>query len=395
MSYEPEFRPKLRMVDVFPFDWQGQKSLLLRDPHGYAEGQLVVPAVLGPLLARMDGDHTLRDLQLEASRLFGRLVLLEEIEGLVRSLDQHYFLEGERFNTLKRQKEEEFLSSPVRPPSHAGKAYPSERKELVRFLEAILAQGPGRKRHCPRVLIAPHIDLTVGAKGFAMAYQGLDLPPGVRVVVLGTGHFLESFFSLLDKDFDTPLGRVPYDREFVKELFEMVGPELRGHLWAHRAEHAIEFQVIFLRHLLSDFTLVPILCASPELFLPQEQDLLERLVSALRELADERTYFVLGVDFCHLGVRYGDPVPAGEKEKERALAYDRQLLEKIMALDAEGFRELIISHGNRYKVCGFGPLYVLLRVLEKKGWRGEILHQEAVDFGPGSIVSFAAAALYD
>ena len=395
MPYEPEFCPKLRPVDVFPFDWQGQKSLLLRDPHGYAEGQLVVPAILGPLLARMDGKHSLRDLQIEASRLLGRLVLLEELEGLVRSLDQHFFLEGERFWALKKRLEEEFLASSVRPPSHAGKAYPASAEELKGFLEGILAQGPTREEHAPRVLIAPHIDLTAGARGFAAAYRGLSLPAGARVVVLGTGHFLESFLSLLDKDFATPLGLVPCDREFCNALIEAVGPELYGHLWGHRAEHAIEFQVVFLRHLLEDFSLVPILCGSPEIFLPEAEGLLERFVAALRELADERTYFIAGVDFCHLGVRYGDPTPAGEKEKAEVLAFDRKLLEKILSLDAEGFKEILLSEGNRHKVCGFGPLYVLLRVLEGRDLRGEILHQEVVDFGPGSIVSFAAAALYD
>ena len=394
MAYDPSFCPKLRSVDVFPFEWQGQKSLLLRDPWGYSEGNLVVPAFLAPLLSLMDGNHTLRDLQLAASRLLGRLVLQEELVQLVSSLDQHYFLEGERFEEFRRRCEEEFRQAPARPPSHAGKAYPDQPEALRAFLDNILAQALSQG-HRPRALIAPHIDLSAGSRAFAAAYRGLDWPAGARVVVFGTGHFLESLLSLLDKDFETPLGRVACDGEFCQKLFQKVGPALRGHAWGHKSEHSIEFQVVFLQHLLKDFRLVPVLCGNPETFLSQEKDLAERFVSALRELADENTYFVAGVDFCHLGVRYGDPTPAGESEKKRALAFDRRVLQHVFDLDAQGLYDLLAGEGRPYKVCGFGPLYFLLRVLEGRALRGQILRQEAVDFGPGSIVSFASAALYE
>ncbi len=393
MSYKAGFCPKLRAVDVLPFDWQGQKSLLLRDPWGYAEGQLVLPAFLGPLLGLMDGRHSLRELQVAASRLLGRLVMLEELEQLVKTLDQHLFLEGERFESLKERREEEFSQARVRAPSHAGQAYPAEPEALKDFLEKILGLALP-KEHKPRALIAPHIDLSLGAKAFAAAYQGLRWPKGARVIVLGTGHFLESLFSLLDKDFETPLGVVPCDREFCGLLYEKVGAEIRGHAWAHRSEHSIEFQVLFLQYLLEEFTLVPLLVGSPELFFPAGEALAARFISALRELIDENTYLVAGVDFCHLGVRYGDPTPAGEAEKKRALEFDRRLLHLICDLDASGFYHLLAGEGRAYKVCGFGPLYFLLRLLEGQALKGQILFQEVVDFGPGSIVSFASAAFY-
>ncbi len=392
MNYRPDDCPKLRPLDVFPFEWEGKEVFLLRDPLGYSEGTVLIPRSLGPLLAAFDGRHTLRDLQALACRLFGRLVMLEELEELLKTLDQHYFLENTRFEELKNRLKKEFWEKPFRPPSHAGKAYPREEGKARAFLASILKNWPEREKHSPRALIAPHIDLSSGARGFAAAYQGLSWWPGARIIVLGTGHFLETLFSLLKKDFETPLGRVSCDKDWIEELEKDMG-ELSGDVWAHKNEHSIEFQVLFLQHLLgNDFKLIPLLVSSPNL---ATKTLLEELAAKISALLDENTFLVAGVDFCHLGIRYGDPQPAGEKEKREALLFDHHLLQKIVTLDAEGFFQTLWADGERHKVCGFGPLYLLLKILSRKNLSGKILHQEAVDFGPGSIVSFAAVAFYE
>ncbi len=392
MNFEPNYRPKLRSIDVLPFEWEGKEVFLLRDPLGYSEGALLVPKVLGPLLAALDGRHSLRDLQALATRLFGRLVMLEEIEDFLRNLEEHYFLEGPNFEALKAEKTKEFLSAPARSPSHAGKSYPEDPEELKTFLASILGGWPERRDHHPRALIAPHIDITSGAKAFAAAYAGLSWPKRARVVVFGTGHFMESLVSFLAKDFETPLGRVSCDRKWLNALEKKLG-NLSGDVLAHRTEHSIEFQVLFLQYLLgSEFRLVPVLVASPS---PAEKNFFETLATEISALCDEETYFVAGVDFCHLGLRYGDPKPTGEPEKKEALLFDHKLLIKVINLEAEALYHTLLEDGQRYKVCGFGPLFLLLKTLSGRKLKGKILHQEAVDFGPGSIVSFAAAALYE
>ncbi len=392
MNYKPDYCPKLRSIDVFPFEWEGKEVFLLRDPLGYSQGTVIIPRFLGPLLAALDGKHTLRDLQALACRLLGRLVMLEELQDLLQTLDQHYFLENTRFEDLKNRLHEEFLQQPVRPASHAGKSYPKNPEEIRSFLSSILNNWPPRPRHQPRAIIAPHIDLSSGAKAFAAAYQGLSWPSEARVVVFGTGHFLETPISFLKKDFETPLGRIKCDQDWIRELEKDTG-DLSQDLWAHKNEHSVEFQVLFLQFLLgNNFHLVPVLVSSPDL---KHKSYLEELASKISSLSDENTFYVAGVDFCHLGLRYGDLHPAGEREKKETLLFDHHLLQKIIALDAEGFFQALWADGERHKVCGFGPLYLLLKVLSGRKLVGKILHQEVVDFGPGSIVSFAAAALYE
>ncbi|AEH44681.1 protein of unknown function DUF52 [Thermodesulfatator indicus DSM 15286] len=390
MKYSPDFRPKLRAIDIIPFNWQGKEAFLLRDPLAYSENPLVVPKEMAPLLIALDGQHSLRDIQVMLTRSLGRLVMLEEIEDFLATLEKNLFLETEFFTKKRQELEKDFSQSKVRPSSHAGHAYPLKPDELKTFLNQILNLWPKRPNYNPRIIIAPHIDFRAGAQTFAAAYQGLSWPKGARVIVLGTGHFLETPVSLAYKDFETPLGLVKYDREFVAELSKKIDEDLRGHEWAHKSEHSIDFQVVFLKHLLGEFSLVPILVASPQ----GHRNFFKKLAESLRDLLDEKTYLVVGVDFCHLGLRYGDPTPAGENEKQKAREFDFNLLQKVLTFDADRIYEML-AKDDYYKVCGFGPLYLLSLIFSGEKLSGKILHQEAVDFGEGSIVSLAAAAFFD
>ncbi|WP_456370092.1 AmmeMemoRadiSam system protein B [Thermodesulfatator atlanticus] len=392
MKFSPEEKPRLRPVDAFPVSLRGQEVILLRDPLGYAASPLMVAKEMAPVLIALDGNHSLRDLQVIAARALGRLVMLEEIENFLATLDKNLFLETKYFETTRQKLEDEFRRQKTRPATHAGQSYPAEGKELSQFLANILALWPVRSQYFPRAIIAPHIDLRVGARAFAAAYQGLSWPRGARIILIGTGHFLESAFSVAYKHFETPLGHVPYDEDFVSRLEKELNMDLRGHEWAHKHEHSLEFQAIFLKYLLGDFKIVPILVSGPQ---GESKNSLEKLAQALKRLVDEKTFLVTGVDFCHLGLRYGDRQPAGEPEKQKAKMFDHELLKKLLSLDAEGFYKTLAPKDNYYKVCGFGPLYVLARTLSGKNLTGTILYQDAVDFGQGSIVSFAAAAFFD
>jgi len=394
----PDFTPCLRPLDVVPVEWEGRPSLILRDPLGYSEEFLVVPRVLAPLLSLMDGRHDLRDLQAAATRTLGRLVMLEEVVSLVERLEACGFLEGETFERLREAAEASWRNASVRPPACAGRSYPAEPEALRKFLEGILAREVPSPRQAPRVLVAPHLDLSSGARGFAAAYRALSLPRGARVLLFGTGHHLAHPLSVLTKDMDTPLGVVPVDREAVDFLCRRVSRPFPDD-FSHRNEHSLEFQALFLRYRFADFRVVPILFGPVEGYLSEGRDpfeaepLYREWLSALRELWDERTYLVLGIDFAHLGLRYGDPFPAGEREGREALRRDRALLEALFSGDYPRFF-LEARQSLPFKICGLSVLLFTALMLSGLDLRGEIYHQEAVPFGPGSLVSIAAAGIY-
>jgi AmmeMemoRadiSam system protein B len=76
-----------------------------------------------------------------------------------------------------------------------------------------------------------------------------------------------------------------------------------------------------------------------------------------------RVALVAGADLAHVGPRFGDAervTPAGLAELGRE---DRAMLEAVTAGDAEGFFESVARDGDRRRICGFSPIYALLRAL--------------------------------
>jgi AmmeMemoRadiSam system protein B len=89
-------------------------------------------------------------------------------------------------------------------------------------------------------------------------------PPGpLRVVVLGVGHMLwDDRLALTRKHFETPFGKVECDTAFVDAVAARLGEEVAYHgEIAHRDEHSIEFQALYLRRRLGErpVRIVPIL----------------------------------------------------------------------------------------------------------------------------------------
>ncbi len=97
-------------------------------------------------------------------------------------------------------------------------------------------------------------------------------------------------FTLTAKPFETPLGTVGKDNEFIDGLVSHRGGErlLMGE-FAHKREHSIEFQTLFLRYVMADrpIRIVPILCGSFYPYLitetpPTDDQQIAEFISTLR-----------------------------------------------------------------------------------------------------------------
>jgi hypothetical protein len=267
--------PKMRTdLELIPTSFQGQKALLVRDSLGLIRHPVILQGEALSLVALIDGKRSLREIQVElVRRRRGELVDVESIEKFIRELDAAYLLQSNHYAQEKGRVLAEYDSLEVREPAHAGVSYPSAASDLGPYLDSILKAAEGEKSVPPkdniRGLVAPHIDLETGRRVYGRAYGAIRrLRPG-RIFLLGTGHALDDgIYSLTEKDFDTPLGRVKTDRKAVRELKKAGAPVISPSDISHRREHSLEFQVILLQRLFgSSFSLVPILCGSfaPEL----------------------------------------------------------------------------------------------------------------------------------
>ncbi len=396
--------PRIRRdLEFFPIQHQGQQVVLIRDSLGLVEEGKAVGLPLYQIMALLDGVTTFADLQMAFMRQQGGvLVSRDEINRLLAHLDESFLLDSENYRRARDQIIADFTSRRVRPCSHCGKSYPDNPSELKARLDEILHCEPPPPDPGGGVvaLIAPHIDLTVGHRGYSTAYQMLKGTAPSRIIVLGVGHHLQNgLFSITDKDFETPLGVIRADQEAVRRLRESGRDIIAADDFVHRSEHSIEFQVLFVQHLLDDrpVAIVPILCGSLQVGIPEYSRQAYRQTAgpfldtlrALLEEPGEDTLVVAGVDFSHIGPKFGHEMPATAMETQ-ARTHDQSLLEHLRRLDADSFWEESRSVRDRFNVCGYSALACLLEVLPE--CRGEILHYETWHEAPTrSAVSFASA----
>ncbi len=103
-----------------------------------------------------------------------------------------------------------------------------------------------------RGVLSPHIDFHRGGSVYTWSYKELvENTQADTFVVLGVAHqYCRRRFALTSKDFETPLGLVPTNRSYLDSIVAMVGRDYFDDELAHRTEHSIEFQVVFLQYLL-------------------------------------------------------------------------------------------------------------------------------------------------
>lgn len=401
---------KLRSdLEIQPFYYEGEKALLITDRLGFLKTPVLLRGIGLEILGLLDGSREEGDIQIELLRRKGYSLeganLVKDILGQLRAFG---LLDDEEFRKKKAALIEEFSRNQIREPYLAGEAYPDEPEELKKFLSEIISENPlsggaesglepGRNL---RALVAPHIDLRAGRRVYSLAYQTLKSDGYQRVVVLGIGHQLETgILSVSGKDFRTPLGLVENDREISARLKKAGGELVEPGDFAHRFEHSIEFQLIFLQHLLgNDFRLVPVLCSSLHVWhdavkRPADIPGLKPFLNELENLAaDPDTLFVAGVDLSHVGLKFGHPRPASQM-KEETIGFDHDLLEVMQAADPEKFWTFARPAGEVYYVCGFSALALLLEIFSGR----EIVflgYDLAEEKASGSAVSFAALAVY-
>jgi AmmeMemoRadiSam system protein B len=406
-------RPTLRSVEtILVPDEEHGRVLLLRDTQGVTEGHAVLPPALLPIVGRFTGQLTCAQIAREASEQLGSAIPVEVVVRMAEELDRGLFLEGAAFRAARDRAMREFSEADVRPATHAGGAYHGERSKLRGYIqEACLAKASVSAVSLPGsmvALVAPHIDPWRGAVGYGHAYGALaaSLPSEADTfVLLGTSHApMREPFALCRKDFDTPLGAARADLEAIDRLAAHAdGFDPYADQFNHKREHSIEFQAVFLRHLLGErpFRIVPVLAGLGRHQArgedPAGDARVERFVAGMRELVESRpgrVVVVAGADLAHVGPRFGDEGPLGAQARTELETTDRESLERATRVDASAFWAHVAQDLDARRVCGLAPIWSLLRALPG-GARGQVLHYEqTVDGDDGSIVSHAAVGFY-
>jgi hypothetical protein len=210
---------------------------------------------------------------------------------------------------------------------------------------------------------------------------------------------MDDLYALTRKHFETPLGKVSCDTAFVDSVAARLGEGAWHGELAHRDEHSIEFQALYLEHRFGSrpFKIVPILCGGFHALLdagrtPREEPAFEGLIEAVRATESALggpTVHLAGVDFSHVGPRFGD-AKIDERTREEIERRDREAIAAARAGDADAWFASIAAHQDATRICGFAPVYAMLRCAGVKD--GRLLRYEQSDEPDGSAVTIAAMA---
>jgi MEMO1 family protein len=409
----PPERPRLRPLEAFPIQQDGQRAVGLRDPARFTDQVAVLPVPLLDIVSLFDGAHSLDEIRDTVSGRHGIALTRAEIGAVAERLDEGGFLDSPRFAARRKRIEAEYAACPVRPAAHAGGAYAGEPEALRTQIEGFFRSpvGPGVEAEnggstgalAPlRGLLAPHIDFHRGGPTYAWAYREiLRRADADCFVILGTCHAgMPDPFAATRKAYATPLGPAPVDRDVLEALGRRYGHDLLASEGAHRVEHSIEFQAVMLRWALGDrrpFTVVPVLAsflheavwvgAAPEAD-PRVPRFVEALAATIAA-SNRRVCVIGGVDLAHVGPQFGDVEPNTAAFLRDVEHDDRAMLDAVVAGDSAAFYDSIARDGDARRICGLSPIYTFLRALP--GARGELLRYSQWP-DPQGTVSFCAAA---
>ncbi len=407
----PEY-PRLRPLILMPVNDGERELLVVTDPLGVIPGQPVLSLEALALIQLLDGSVSIGDIATVLMRESKDLRMMNIVRDFVAELDRMLMLDSPRFEAAYRELREAWHQLEIRPAVCETRSYPADPTELAGFLRAHFEAAATARDQAgepaaaadarPRALLAPHLDPRRAGPAIARAFLELGPEPRqpLRVIVYGTGHSLmDDLYALTRKHFETPLGQVACDTAFVDALAARLGEAAWHGELAHRDEHSIEFQALYLKHRFGNrpITMVPILCGGFHALLdagrtPREEPTFEALINAVRETEAAlggTTVHLAGVDFSHVGPRFGDPA-IDEHMREEIGRSDHEAIAAARAGDADAWFAAIAAHQDATRICGFASVYAMLRCAGVKD--GRLLRYEQSDEPDGSTVTIAAMA---
>jgi MEMO1 family protein len=398
----PMNRPKLRMgLAAEPHD---AGNLVLHDPLGIGTA-IVISQLALEVAERFDGESTVAEIAEQVKTAFpGAEVSADAVAGLAVALDEALLLDSPK---LRAQ-----FDGPIRQPSCIGtySGDPGElRAQLTRLFTASGGPGmPGERLPSSdplRAVLVPHMDYGRGNITYGHGFKELIENTDARVfVIVATSHYSGHRFTLSRQHFDTPLGLVETDQDFVNRIVKNYGDGLFDDPLAHVPEHSIELEVVLLQFLLADrrpFKIVPLLVGSMQDRVrdnanPAEADDIARMVTALRTAeaaCSEPVCYLISGDLAHIGPKFGDKRKAKEPWMAASRDKDAGILRTLETAKPAEFFAGIAAEGNARRICGLSPAWLTLEVTKPRS--GKVLHYQQFVHPEGKeSVSFAAAAFY-
>ncbi|MBM3476578.1 MAG: AmmeMemoRadiSam system protein B [Armatimonadetes bacterium] len=246
----------------------------------------------------------------------------------------------------------------MRATAVAGAFYPGDPTGLKAQIDGFLAKAelPKLEGRIVAVMV-PHAGYVYSAPVAAYGYKALQGKPITTVVIIGNSH--RTYFSGAalspDDAWNTPLGPVEVDQAINQELVA-ANSVFTSSRSAHADEHSLEVQVPFIKTVLPDAKIVPILLADVS-----DQDLTKVADALAPVLQRPEVVLVASSDMAHY------PVYDAAKRSDTAM------LDAIVTLDPQRVlkrdRELMGERTPELHctLCGLDAVITTIMAAKKAG----------------------------
>jgi AmmeMemoRadiSam system protein B/AmmeMemoRadiSam system protein A len=238
----------------------------------------------------------------------------------------------------------------------SGNWYPADAKTLNEQIEGFFEKAEVEPINNVIAFILPHAGYQFSGQTAAFGLKTTN-KQYKRVIIIGPSHYvpMEEVLSVpRATHYETPLGQIPLDVEFIDKLLEH--SIFQNIPQANEKEHSTQIEVPLLQCRLRGFKLVPIVAGDCS------EETIAQAGAILKSLVDEDTLVIASSDFTHFGPNYGF-TPFRENIPERLKQLDMGAFEYIKALDYKGFLDYRRKTGTT--ICGFVPISILLSMLDK------------------------------
>ena len=382
----------------------------LRDPLGLADYQILMPPALAQMMLFCDGSHTVVEIHQELCDLLGTTIEFQIVTDTLAQLNKACLLENGRFQTRLEEVRTEYRAQPNRPPASAGLSYSKNPVDLAHML-AGYSNGDDLTDWQPwsgRGIISPHIDYERGGPVYAKVWQRAEraVLEADIVIIFGTDHNGgPGTFTLTRQPYATPYGVLPTDTNLIDTLAAAIGEEKAyAEELHHKQEHSVELTAVWLHHItqqagVAPKPMIPILIGSFHQFVangthPSEDKTLMTAIETLkRETAGKKVLAVASVDFAHVGPAFNDDFLIDDARRAELRQTDDFLIRSIVQGNAAEFYEQIATIENKNHVCGFSPIYLMLKFLGTTEGVQVAYDQCSADDQDTSLVSIAGVLL--
>ena len=270
----------------------------------------------------------------------------------------------------------------IREPVVSGQFYPGGEVDLRNMIKKCMDHkyGPGSN---PAIsdekifgIICPHAGYVYSGPTACHSYKSISSQNPELVIIIGPNHFGigQDAATMIDAQWQTPLGMVQVDSESAKQVAEL-SKYIEIDEYSHSQDHSLEVQIPMLQEILSnDFQILPIILRAQDLETAMD------VGNAVSEIVKKKnTIIVASSDFTHY------------EENSFAHQQDKALIEPILKMNIERFYQVLSE--KRVTACGYGAMASTMVACKNLGaTKGELLSYVTSGDVSGDVVSFLGYA---